>query len=483
MIIKNLEALASRGNVQGRNLVLDIVEHALEEVNFRTLVRQLVKNQDYLRIGSLKYDLRKVHDVFVVGGGKQVTFMADSLEGILGDRISEGVVVEKKGWGLRTKRVRVVEGGHPIPDSGSVRGAEEIVRIANRADADDLVIVCVTGGLTSLTTLPPNGIPLEDVAEVSGMLLRSGAPIEDMNTVRKHLSQVGGGKLVMMMHPATIVGLIAVDEVGGLPWGPTVPDTTAFSNAIHVLANYNLWNKIPESVKKYLEKADPHEETPKIGDFQQARVKVHNLVFARNEMLCRAAERRAVEFGIGAAIMSTRVEGEARHVGTVLASIAKEIEENARPFAAPCVLVAGGETTVTISGEAGEGGRNQELALAAATRIAGSKRIVVASVGTDGSDGPTDIAGAIVDGYTSDEARRSHIDLSERLRKHESSNVFRELRDAIYTSNTGTNLMDLMIVYVSSDEPCHLGTVGRQDQKKSIDFHTMPKSTLERVTT
>jgi len=151
--------------------------------------------------------------------------------------------------------------------------------------------------------------------------------------------------------------------------------------------------------------------------------------------------------------MSTRVEGEARHVGTVLAGIAKEIEENARPFEVPCVLVAGGETTVTISGEAGEEGRNQELALAADMRIAGSKRIVIASVGTDGSDGPTDIAGAIVNGYTSDEARRSCIDLSERLGKHDSTNVFGKLRDAIRRNDTGTNLMDLVIVYVGSHGP------------------------------
>jgi len=453
MIIRNYEDLATRGNVQGRKLVLDIVEHALQQVNFQRLVRQLVKSEDHLKIGSATYDLHEIHDVFVIGGGKQVAFVADALEGILGDRIREGVVDEKKGWGLGTKRVRIVEGSHPIPDGDSVRGAEEIVELAKRADADDLVIVCVTGGCTSLTMLPPKGIPLGDVAEVARMLLRSGAPIEDMNTVRKHLSQVGGGKLAMMIHPAKIVSLIAVDEVAGLPWGPTVPDTTTFSDAIHVLVRYGLWDKAPESVKRYFERADPLEETPKIQDFERVGVDVNNLVFARNEMLCKAAENRARTLGIRAAIMSTRVEGEARHVGTVLASIAKEIEENARPFEAPCVLIAGGETTVTISGDAGEGGRNQELALSAGMRIAGSKRVVIASVGTDGSDGPTDIAGAIVDGYTSDEARRSCIDLSERLRKHDSSNVFRKLGDAIYTNDTGTNLMDLLIVYVGSDEP------------------------------
>jgi glycerate-2-kinase len=452
MIVRNSEDLASRGNARGRKLVLDIVEHALQQVNFRNLVRQLVNSEDHLRIGSLSYDLQEIHDIYVVGAGKHVTFAADALKGIIRDRIRECVVVEKKGWGVRTEGVRVVEGSHPIPDAHSATGAQEIVKLVKRADADDLVIVCVTGGCTSLTTLPPNGIPLEDAAEVTRMLLRSGAPIEDMNAVRKHLSQVGGGKLAMMIHPAKIVGLIAVDEVAGVPWGPTVPDTTTFSDAIDVLMTYGLWEKAPESVKRYLERADPLEETPKIEDFERARVNMHNVIFARNEMLCKAAERKALELGMASAIISTSLEGEARHVGTVLASIAKEIEKNARPFEAPCVLVAGGETTVTISGGGGEGGRNQELALAAAMRISGSNRIVIASVGSDGSDGPTDIAGAIVDGHTLNEARESDINLEERLSKHDSSNVLRYLRDAIYTNDTGTNLMDLIIAYVGSDE-------------------------------
>jgi glycerate 2-kinase len=449
MIIRNWHKLTSKGNIQGREIVLKVIELALEQVNSYNLVKEQIKLDNELRIGPFNYDLRKIEDMFVVGGGKQVTFVASALEEALGDRIREGLVVEKKGWGCETKRIRVVEGGHPLPDGGSVKGARELIRIARKAEKDDLVIVCVTGGCTSLTMLPPEGITLGDVREVSRLMLDSGAPIEDTNTVRKHLSQLGGGKLSILAYPAEVVSLIAVDEVAGAPWGPTVPDTTSFSDAKCVLMRYDLWDKAPSSVRNYFERADILQETPKAMDFERIGVRAQHFVFAENGMLCRAAERKASELGVSSAIISTSVEGEAKDVGVVFACIAKEIEKNERPFKPPCVLVASGETTVTIKGEHGEGGRNQELALAAALKIAGSKRITVASIDTDGTDGPTDIAGAIVDGYTLENATRARIDPLECLKMHDSSNVFRRVNDAIYTGNTGTNLMDLMIVHIS----------------------------------
>jgi glycerate 2-kinase len=449
MIIRNLHELSSRGNIHGRDVVLKTIEGALGQVNSYDLVKgQVFLLENDLRIGTLTYDLKKIKDIFVVGGGKQVTFVASAIEDILQKRIREGVVVEKKGWGCKVNRTRVVEGGHPIPDEGSVRGAEEIIRIARRADEDDLVIVCVTGGCTSLTMLPPPGLSLEDAREVTRLLLESGAPLEDMNTVRNHLSQIGGGRLSMLARPAEIVSLIAVDEVAGGPWGPTVPDTTSFSDAKRVLMRHNVWFKVPSTVRDYLESADSQEETPKSIDFERAGVKVRHVVFADNNMLCQSAQKKATELGANVATLSTKIEGEAKDVGVVLASIAKEIEMSDRPFKAPCILVAGGETTVTLGAEHGEGGRNQELALAAALKIAGSERTTLASIGTDGTDGPTDIAGAIVDGYTLEDANKAGIDLFEHLKMHDSSNVFRKLNDAIYTGNTATNLMDLIIIYV-----------------------------------
>jgi len=451
MIICNWSELASTGNSQGREVVLKVLEYALESVNSFNLVKDQVKVDNDLRIGSFKYDLRKIENVYVVGGGKQVTFAASALEEVLGHRIREGVVVEKEGAGCKTKNIRVIEGGHPIPDNGSVEGAREIIRLVKKAGKNDLVIACVTGGCTSLTMLPPEGITLEDVRHVSQLLLDCGAPIQDMNTVRKHLSQVGGGKLAVITPPAELVSLIAIDEVAGVPWGPTVPDTTFFSDAVRVLVKYGLWDKVPASVRGYFERADLLQETPKAIDFERMKVRVQHVVFAENRMLCRAAERKAAELGIEAATISTGLEGEAKDVGVIIAAIAREIEKHETSFKLPCLLVASGETTVTIRDAHGEGGRNQELTLSAALKIARSRKITIASIGTDGTDGPTNIAGAIVDGYTLERSKRVNVNPVDALERHDSSNLFRKLGDAIYTENTKTNLMDLTLIHVCNE--------------------------------
>ena len=450
MIIRNWDVLTSKGNIEGRKITLGIIESALHEVNSFNLVQKLVRvdSDDCLNVGSFKYDLRKIRDVFVVGGGKQISYVASALEEILGRRIQEGVVVEKKGWGCNTNLIKVVEGGHPLPDTGSVEGAKEIVRAIRKAGKDDLVIVCVTGGCTSLTMLPPENITLEDLRAVSKLMLDSGAPIEDLNTVRKHLSQVGGGKLAVLGHTAQLLSLIAIDEVAGVPWGPSVADTTSFADAKRVLLRHGLWEKIPNSVRHYVEKAEPTEETPKTEDFERIGVNVRHVAFADNRMLCQAAERKARELRLETSTISTSIEGEAKDVGVVLASIAKEIEKNREPFKPPCALIAGGETTVTIRNAHGEGGRNQELILAAAFKIAGSESITIASIGTDGTDGPTDIAGAICDGHTIDRAKEAGVDPIQALQRHDSSTVFKKLGDAVYTNDTGTNLMDLAVLYI-----------------------------------
>jgi glycerate-2-kinase len=454
MILRDSDELASRGNIEGRNITLSIIEYALNAVNSFNLVKKLVRvdSDGCLNVGSFKYDLTKIKDVSVVGGGKQVSYVASALEEVLGRRIREGVVVEKKGWGCKTNVIKVVEGGHPLPDSGSVEGAKEIIRTIKKAGKEDLVIVCVTGGCTSLTMLPPENITLEDLIAVSKLMLESGAPIEDMNTVRKHLSQVGGGKLAILGHAAQLLSLIAIDEVAGVPWGPSVADTTSFADAKRVLLRHGLWEKIPDSVKLYVEKAEPTEETPKADHFERMGVNVCHVAFADNRMLCQAAERKGRELGLETSTISTSIEGEAKDVGVVLASIAKEIEKNREPFKPPCVIIAGGETTVTIRNSHGEGGRNQELVLAAALKIAGSERITIASIGTDGTDGPTDIAGAICDGHTIDRVKEASVDPIQALQKHDSSTVFKKLGDAIYTNDTGTNLMDLVVIYVCKDK-------------------------------
>lgn len=449
MVIKNKDELLSKGLIEGREAVLNILEQTFNQINYYNIIKRIVALEDnILTIDKLELNLDQFKSIYLIGGGKHATFMAAALEEILGDRISGGVIIEKKGAKYRPGTIPIIEGGHPLPDQDSVKGAEEIIKIAKTTGEKDLLMVCVSGGWTALAASPPEGIALEEFKEVYDLLLKSGMTVTQMNIIRYRLSRLGQGKLPIFTNNATIVGLIAVDEVGGLAWGPTVPDHATFSDAINVLKQFDLLSIIPSSVRKYLEDAEPAEETPKEHDYSKKGAKVHNIIIADNIHMCEIVKKEAVKAGINAFILSTTLEGEAKHVGTIMASIAKEISKFNRPFTPPCILIASGETTVTIMGEAGEGGRNQELVLSALLNVPCDSKIILSSIGTDGTDGPTNIAGAIIDGTTIQRAKNLGIDLIEELKKHNSSFVFKKLEDAIYTHDTGTNLMDIIIIYI-----------------------------------
>jgi glycerate-2-kinase len=281
------------------------------------------------------------------------------------------------------------------------------------------------------------------------LLLECGATIEEINSVRKHLSAIKGGRLALMIHPAEMVNLILIDEIAGKPWGPTIPDETTFSDAIATLEKYNLWKAVPENVLKHFEKHDPKMETPKLGEFNEKGIKARTIILATNEEACLAALKEARRLGYNAIVLTTVLECESKEAGLVLSAIAREVEAKDRPIEKPCVIISSGETTVTLEGETGEGGRNQELALSASLKITGSKRVVIASLGTDGTDGPTDNAGAIVDGQTVLRAKQMGINLDEELKNHNSSFVFRKLGDPIYTGPTGTNVLDMQVIVVT----------------------------------
>ena len=450
-IIKNKEELLSHGNREGRRIALNIIEYALKTIDsYETVRKTILIDNERLVVGHLKYDLSKIRKIYVVGAGKGALRIAEALKDILGNRIKKGIIIEKGTQGRKLRTIKVVDGGHPIPDEAGAEGAKEIVELAKSAREDDLVFVCITGGCSALMPLPVEGISLGDKKRVTDLLLNCGATIEEINAVRKHISAIKGGRLAKYIYPAEIVNLIVIDEVAGLPWGPTVPDATTFEDAIRALKKYDLWEKIPDSVRKHLQRGvtNPSLETPKPKDFEG--LKIHNVILADNKIACEAAKKKAEELGFNSMILSTVLEGESREAGIVLACIAKEIEERNRPLKPPCVLISGGETTVTIIDEAGEGGRNQELSLASSLKIDGSKNIVITSIGTDGTDGPTDIAGGIVDGYTFGRTREKGIDIFKNLMKHNSSYVFRQLKDAIFTGPTGTNVMDLTLMVVTA---------------------------------
>jgi glycerate 2-kinase len=448
--ITNRDELLSHGNIKARKVALKVIEDALNAVDSYKATRKIVQleNDRILIVDSSKYDLRNFDDIFVVGAGKATFPIAQALDEILGHRIREGLIIVKAGEKRKLKHIKTIEAGHPVPDEAGLKGAGEIMHIAGRAGEKDLVLCLITGGASALLPLPADGISLRDKQAVTNLLLKSGAKINEINTIRNHLSAIKGGRLAKQIHPAEIINLMVIDEVAGLPWGPTIPDSTTFADAISILRRYDLDTKVPMPVMRYLTRADPKGETLKLEDFRRKGIKAHNIILADSGKICEAAKKSAEKLGLNSMILSSVMEGESREVGIALSGVAREVESQDRPLSAPAVVVVGGETTVTIVGKPGEGGRNQEFALATSIKINGSDRIAVASIGTDGTDGPTDIAGAIVDGYTVKRATEKGIDVHENLIRHNSSFVFRQLRDAMLTGSTGTNVMDLRLLVI-----------------------------------
>jgi len=352
---------------------------------------------------------------------------------------------------VKTKKIKINGATHPIPGEEGVNSTKAMLEIARKAGKDDLIIVLISGGGSALMPCPADPVTLEDKKIVTNLLLKCGATINEINVVRKHLSEFKGGQLAKTAYPATLVNLIISDVVGDpldiIASGPTVPDSSTFQDAYNVLKKYNLLNKIPENIKKRIQLglSGKIEETPKPGD--KIFRNVHNILIASNRTACIAAVKKARELGINSMLLSTYIEGEARHVGAVLAGLAKEIHNYDTPIKKPAVIVCGGETTVTVVGN-GKGGRNQELALGSALKISGLNGIVIASVGTDGKDGTSDAAGAIVDGQTLKRAQKLGLDTTKYLANNNSYMFFKKLGDAIFTGTTGTNVNDLITIVV-----------------------------------
>jgi len=440
-----------------REQVWDIMSAALAAVDPAQAIRQNVSLEgDSLRIGRRSYDLSSYERIFVVGGGKAGSPMVVAIEEILGQRITAGLVNVKHGYlppeAAGVRRVEIVEAGHPTPDEAGRRGAERMVEMLSSLTEKDLVLCLISGGGSALMTLPQPAISLADVQALTEALLRCGATINEINAVRKHVSRIKGGQLARLIHPAQVVSLILSDVVGNpldvIASGPTVPDTTTFAQAYGVLEKYDLLDKVPTSIVEHLAAgvAGKIAETPKEGDAVFATV--YNLIVGSNEIAARAALNRAQELGFNTQLLSTYVEGEAREVAKVLAAVAKEMAKSGQPIPRPACLVVGGETTVTVTGE-GKGGRNQEMALAAALALEGWEEVMVVTLATDGTDGPTDAAGAVATGETIAWAKELGLDPEEYLANNDSYHFFEALGDLLLTGPTNTNVNDLTFVIVS----------------------------------
>ena len=431
--------------------ILAIMEAALAAVDPAEAVKRNVSRQgDTLRAGMASYDLRAYEHIYVVGAGKASAAMALALEGMLGERITAGWINVKDGYTVPTSQITIHEAGHPVPDGRGVEGSRQIVSLMRQAGKRDLVFCLISGGGSALMTLPVDGVALGDMGLLTQALLRSGATINEVNTVRKHLSQVKGGHLARLAYPAHIISLAVSDVIGSplevIASGPTSPDPTTFAQAHAVLQKYNLIDKVPTAVLNHVEQGmEGHmAETPKAGDetFQGTQ----NLVIASNEHAAQAALEKARQIGLNSVLLSTFVEGEAREVAKVFAGIAKEIARSGQPVRRPACVIAGGETTVTVRGN-GLGGRSQELALAAIPFLAGLDNVALIGLGTDGTDGPTDAAGAIVTGSTAARVAQKGLSVADHLADNDSYHFFQAIGDLIITGPTNTNVNDLIFVF------------------------------------
>ncbi|MDI6690414.1 MAG: glycerate kinase [Candidatus Bathyarchaeota archaeon] len=454
--IKNKEKLVKNGETQlnqkARELALKSLEFALNAVDPKQIIKsKVLLKSSILHVDKYRFNLKKFKNVYVVGGGKASGSMAEALEQVLGRLIKRGFVNVPYGSKHKTDLIKLHEASHPIPDDSGVKGTRQMLEMAEIAEKDDLIICLISGGGSSLMPLPRGEITINDKREITDALLKCGATINAINTVRKHISDFKGGWLAKKAYPATILNLILSDVVGDpldfIASGPTVPDSTTFSDAIKVLKKYGLWERAPASIRKVLLEGEGGKipETPKAND--EAFKKVFNVVIGNNRLASQTAQNCLKSEGLNTLLLTATLEGEARHVGTMLASIAHEVSISGNPIPKPAGIIAGGETTVTITGK-GKGGRNQEIALAAALKINGMDGAVLASISTDGIDGPTDAAGAIVDGKTLEKAARKGLTPEEYLAENNSYSFFSKLEDLIFTGPTGTNVNDISMIIV-----------------------------------
>lgn len=415
-------------------------------------VREHVQlTNDQLLVADRSYDLGLIGKIFVAGCGKATARMALAIQELLGERISDGLIVVKYGHGLSLQKIKVVEAGHPIPDQSGLSGARQIAELLKSAAAGDLIVFLISGGGSALLPYPAPGLSLADKQRTTEILLKSGAAIDEFNAVRKHLSQLKGGQLARLASPATLISLVISDVVGDsletIASGPTVPDPSTYGECLQILHRYDIWTQIPFAVAGYLERGAKGEieETPKPAS--EIFKKVQNVIVGNNRTAIDGAKRRAETLGYHTVILSDSVVGESRTVATAFLTLVKEIARTNKPISRPACVIASGETTVTVRGD-GLGGRNQEFVLAAAIEIAGMNNLVVLSAGTDGIDGPTDAAGGIVDGATLARGAVSGVNASVFLNRNDSYHFLAATGDLLKTGPTLTNVMDLQVALI-----------------------------------
>jgi glycerate-2-kinase len=433
-----------------RQAALEIFLAGIESVKPDNLIKRIIKlNRNILHIEDITLDLSLKKNIYVVGAGKASAIMAKAVESVLGSRITCGHIVTKYGHSVPLEFMGLTEAGHPVPDENGLKGTSRIISIVDQAGEADLVICLISGGGSALLTDVPEGCTLGEMKGLNNVLLKCGANINEMNCIRKHLSGVKGGQLSKAAYPARVISLILSDVIGDpldvIASGPTAADPTTFSEAISIIKKYKIENELPEKILHILYEGFGNKRAETLKETDKVFLNTTNKIIGNNKLALQTASSKAENMGYETQIMTDRISGDVSEVaGFILRSVA--ITKLEKPGRKVCLLL-GGEPTLRVTGY-GKGGRNQHLALMIAESIKGQQGITILSGGTDGTDGPTDAAGAVVDSITSLNAAKLKLDTKQYIRNFDSYNFFKQEGGLIITGPTQTNVMDLIIVLV-----------------------------------
>jgi len=460
--IKNAEDLLSHGDVASRRIVLAVTEEVLRRLDSYDRLRSFIKREgDLLKIGERTLRLEDYKRIYVFCAGKAANHMAHAFEDILGDRLTQGVVIVKvKEETDVYKNTEIYVGGHPLPNSGGMEGSKRILSLADQMEADDLFLVGLSGGCTALMGYPVEGITLEEMQEATDVMIKSGMWVMDINDVRGHLCRMNRGRLGQRIKNGTQIECFEIWDAVGLAemkdYTKPVPimgtpvgyDSVTFEDIKRILIEQGLLYKLPQNVTNYILHATLAQETPKVAG------NVNYYVINTLPDACKCAMEVAKEMGIPATVLTTYAEGESKDFGAALASIAKEVSINNRPFERPCLLLSGGETTTYIEDNSktkGHGGPSQELVVGFALVAKDAPGSCMLSIDSEGTDGTTLMAGGITDSTTYQRSLREGINLRDALKGHATNEALMVMKDCIYTGNTGTNLCDFNVMYVPGD--------------------------------
>lgn len=459
--ILNPRVLLQGGDVESREVVLEVADRTLARLDSYHRIRNIMRLEgDRLHIGAKSWDLTKKKNIFLFGAGKACNHMAMAVDHVLGDRLTRGIAIVKiREETDQFQKTEVFVGGHPLPNEEGYRASKEILKVIGGAGPDDLFIAVISGGSSALMSCPREGITLQDEIDATDVLLKSGAGIYEINAVRRHISALNGGMLAKRIEQvgAELIGIGISDAVGTPATGdiaqpykaykstPIGPDATTLDDARATIANFDLTDKLPQSIVDFLATAGPVDETPKAFP--------NNTYFLLNTLpdSCIYAKEVCDELGIRSMIVTSFLEGESRDAGTFMASLAREIQAYGNPIKPPCVLLSSGEVTTQIQDSSvikGHGGPGQEMAVSFAIAAAKAPGACLLSVDTEGTDGTTSVAGGITDSKSLSAARVRGVDLYQALREHSTYEALHAIDSAVFTGNTGTNLCDLNIVYV-----------------------------------